>query len=186
MNEKVFIIVDLEATCVADKNPLFRNEIIEIGAVKVDRQGNILSEFQYFVQPIMNRTLTDFCKKLTTIQQEDINDAVLFPEALNDFLLWASDESMIFDDVVFASWGFYDKAQFISDCSLHNLPFDWIKNHISLKHQHGQMIGVPRGLGMKQALNYLNIPLEGTHHRAIYDAVNISKIFIKLINYWRY
>ena len=43
-----------------------------------------------------------------------------------------------------------------------------------------------RGIGMKKALNLLNIPLEGKHHRAIDDAKNISKIFLYYYDKWSF
>ena len=39
----------------------------------------------------------------------------------------------------------------------------------------------PKRLGMHQALNYLKIPLVGTHHRGKDDAYNIAKIMYRLI-----
>ncbi|WP_331281309.1 hypothetical protein [Paenibacillus sp. UNC451MF] len=58
----------------------------------------------------------------------------------------------------------------------------WLKNHISIKHQHGKMIGRERGVGMERALHMLKLPLEGTHHRGIDDARNIAKIFAKIFD----
>jgi inhibitor of KinA sporulation pathway (predicted exonuclease) len=37
---------------------------------------------------------------------------------------------------------------------------------------------------MEKALNKLNIPLEGTHHRGIDDAKNIAKIFLMYKDKW--
>lgn len=35
---------------------------------------------------------------------------------------------------------------------------------------------------MERALKMLNLPLEGTHHRGIDDAKNISRIFVKIFD----
>ena len=35
-----YIILDLEATCWKDRNENKQNEIIEIGALKIDKDGN--------------------------------------------------------------------------------------------------------------------------------------------------
>jgi 3'-5' exoribonuclease 1 len=61
-----YVIVDLEATCWEGRDSS-RNEIIEIGAVLVNEQQEILSEFEQFVRPLMNPVLSEFCKNLTTI-----------------------------------------------------------------------------------------------------------------------
>lgn len=39
---------------------------------------------------------------------------------------------------------------------------------------------------MSKALRILNIPLEGIHHRGIDDAKNITKIFMKFYDDWKY
>ena len=116
-----YIIVDLEATC-WDKATLTEripNEIIEIGAICVNEQQEILGEFMAFVQPILNPILSDFCISLTTITQKEVNSAEKFPEVLAQFQVWIEG----FDaDYFLCSWGNYDKGQFRHDCLLHNLP----------------------------------------------------------------
>ena len=174
-----YIIFDLEATCEKDdKN--FRNEIIEIGAVKINEKLEIVDEFCSFIKPILNPKLTDFCKELTTISQEDMDGADGFKEVLNRFINWVGEE-----EYILCSWGFYDKSQFKKDCELHNISTSWLKNHISLKHQHGKKImGIEKGVGMERALNKAGLKLHGIHHRGIDDAKNIAQIFVKYFDIW--
>ena len=69
-----YIIVDLEATCWENRSD-GKNEIIEIGAVKVNDDQEIVSEYQQFVKPLKNPILSEFCKELTSIQQTDVENA---------------------------------------------------------------------------------------------------------------
>jgi len=39
-------------------------------------------------------------------------------------------------------------------------------------------------IGMKAALSYEGIELDGTHHRGIDDARNITKIFLENLDKW--
>lgn len=180
-----YIIFDLEATC-WENDKSRPSEIIEIGAVMLDENLEIVSEFQTFVKPILNPILSDFCRGLTSIRQLDVDNAPTFKEALKAFQDWMG------KDVQLCSWGFYDKKQFKSNCERHKLPTNWISKHISIKHQHGQMVvqqmketgesnskikRFERGVGMETALRMLNLSLDGTHHRGIDDARNIAKIF---------
>lgn len=49
-------------------------ETIEIGLVVIDLETlDIVVEFQRFVRPLINPALTNFCKKLTSIQQADVD-----------------------------------------------------------------------------------------------------------------
>ena len=83
-------------------------------------------------------------------------------------------------DCVFASWGFYDKGQFEKVCKRFGLSYPFGKRHISLKHEHGNFHN-KRPMGMERALSDYKISLDGTHHRGIDDARNISKIAIRMI-----
>ena len=169
---KPIIIVDLEATCSENKD--IENEIIEIGAVKII-DGKVVDTFGQFVRPIFNPILTDFCKELTTIQQEDVDKAENFPEVLADFKKWIGT-----NDYIMMSWGFYDKKQFIKDCEKWHIPSNWIPEHQNVKLMFADKMN-HKPCGMEKALNYLRIPLDGTHHRGIDDAKNIAKIYLKIM-----
>lgn len=173
-----YIILDLEATC-WENDRTKQNEIIEIGAVMIGQDLSIKDEFQAFIKPKINPKLSEFCIKLTSINQEDVDNAAEFPAVIKDFNKWITSSG---EPYYLCSWGFYDKKQLKKDCELHGVDSSWIGKHISIKHQHGKLIGVEKGVGMGAALKMLNIPLEGVHHRGIDDARNISKIFIKIFN----
>ena len=174
-----YIILDLEATCweKRDKQP---NEIVEIGAVCINEEKQVIGEFNRFVKPTVHPILSDFCTELTSITQQQVDDAQVFPIVLEEFQNWISSFG---DNSLLCSWGFYDRVQFKNDCELHKLPTDWLQSHISLKHQYAK-IRQTRPIGMKVALKKEKIILEGTHHRGIDDAKNIAKIFIKLFDKW--
>ncbi len=177
-----YIVFDLEATC-WDQHDRSDNETIEIGAVMLNEKCEIVSTFEKFIKPIRYPILSDFCKDLTTITQEDIDQADYFHIVIEEFKKW-------FDcargEYVLCSWGFYDRKQFESDCAIHNLDTEWLKKHISLKHQHGKINNLKRAVGMKRALEYDKMKIDGTHHRGIDDAKNITKIFIKYFDKWEF
>ena len=174
-NFKQYIIFDLEATCWEVKDDKI-TEIIEIGAVKLNENLEITDTFSKFVKPTINPVLTDFCKTLTSIKQEDVDNAQTFNEAIADFEKWISPG----DDIGLVSWGYYDKRQILEEAKLKNYSGEIIKfleeRHISLKHEFAE-IRQEKRVGMKRALKKLNLPLGGTHHRGIDDAKNITKIF---------
>lgn len=175
-----YIIVDLEATC-WERREGRKNEIIEIGAVCINDKLDILDEFNKFIVPTVNPTLSDFCIGLTSITQENIDSANEFPVVILSFIEWINSFE---GDYILCSWGHYDRVQFKNDCELHELDWSWTNRHISLKHQYGKMKGQQRAPGMKRALKSEKIPLDGTHHRGIDDAKNILKIFTKYYERW--
>lgn len=177
-----YIILDLEATC-WDQWEKKDNETIEIGALWINEQQEIISEFQRFIKPIRYPILSDFCKELTSIRQKDVDEADHFYKVIEEFKNWFNWDT---EDYMLCSWGFYDRKQFESDCDLHQLDKKWIKKHISLKHQYRDIKPLRRAVGMKKALKSEGFELEGTHHRGIDDARNIAKIFLSHFNAWNY
>jgi len=86
------IVLDLEATCWEKGTSLERMETIEFGAVRLDGRTLFpVGEFSRFIRPIEEPVLSDFCKRLTGITQEDVDNAETFPLVFKDFLEWLGD-----------------------------------------------------------------------------------------------
>lgn len=176
-----YIIVDLEATCWQKGTSPQRMEIIEIGAVKLNEDFEIIDEFDSFVKPVVEPELSEFCIELTSIQQTDVDTAPTFLEIYPEFLKWIGA-----DEYYLCSWGAYDPKQFMIDCERNVIPYpEKFSNHINIKKEFCTWQEI-RPCGMKRALQILDIPLEGSHHRGIDDARNIAKIakviFPKILN----
>lgn len=178
-----YIILDLEATCWAEKGLKQKSEIIEIGAISLNETGEITGEFSRFVKPTLHPELSAFCTELTSITQSDVDTAQYFPEVLSAFQDWIGVGRNAY---YLCSWGFYDRNQFQQDCELHHLNTAWLQPHISLKHQHFTIKNTKRPMGMAGALYVEGFALEGTHHRGIDDARNIVKIFRKYLGQWKF
>ncbi len=182
-----FIIYDLEATCWLGRPPRGVQEIIEIGAVKLNRYGEVINKFNRFVKPIVNPNLSAFCKKLTSITQENINTASTFDKVIADFIDWIDA-----DDYILCSWGEQDTIFLYNDCLLHNIDTSWMQNYrgfprtTDLKEQYYKLLGLEQPVSLKKALTMEGKIFEGRKHRAIADAENLVKIFKSKIDIWAY
>ncbi len=178
-----FIIFDLEATCWQGRPPSMIQEIIEIGAIRINGYGEVEGSFNKFIRPKLNPRLSVFCQELTTIQQEEIDRARYFPEVIEAFQDWAE---IFEEDYLLCSWGGFDQRMLIQDCELHHMEHDWVEPHINLKKQYREIkrLGKPRGL--KKSVEIEGFDFTGTHHRGIDDAENLARIFIKYLDEWRY
>jgi inhibitor of KinA sporulation pathway (predicted exonuclease) len=147
-------------------------EIIEIGAVRLaDGAGPVDGEFSSFVRPVVATRLSEFCTRLTSIRQQDVDRAPHFWEVFPKFVEWIGP-----DPFVLCSWGGYDLNQFRQDCHRHHLALPTtFERHVNLKKEFARLRNV-RICGMAKALQIAGIPLEGTHHRAADDARNIAKL----------
>lgn len=173
-----YVVFDLEATCHRNGDPKgFSKEIIEIGAVKINEDGKIIDEFSEFCKPLNSPVLSDFCKELTTINQEDIDNSEPIKDVLTNFLKWSKDSILL-------SWGNFDKNQIILDMKSNKIKgFNF--DHLNLKYLFTRWKGLRRGKGVKRSLRIEEMEFDGTPHRGIDDAKNIAKIFVKNIDLFK-
>lgn len=174
IKKRNFLVVDLEATCdtygVLQRSDM---ETIEIGAVKINHDGYYQTDsYCSFIRPVLNPVLSDYCKNLTSITQEDVNSAKEFRHAFGDFISWIGDV----DDYEFCSWGDFDWIQLEIDCSRSNVKCSIPSIRRNLKEEFSEKIGRSKRYGMKSALSKCGLRLSGTHHRGIDDALNISRM----------
>lgn len=175
------VIFDIEASC-EDKTirKNYNMETIEIGAVKV-KDGEIVDTFNTFVKPEYVESLTPFCTNLTGITDEDLKDAPSFTEAIVEFY------EFIYGLPIY-SCGEFDR-KFLSrelkekgTSYIHNLAYNAINsNHRNLKILFNKVVNKKMG-GMLSMAKELNIDVEGNHHRALDDSMNLAKIYIELEN----
>ena len=176
----VKILFDLEATCWEGSPKHFRQEIIEIGAYKVDEFGEIIDKFQQFIKPQIHPYLSNYCIQLTTIKQNDVDRAKIFPIVIDQFLSWIDE-----DNYSLVSWGSDDKELLYNDCLLHSCEVDWLKKkHVDLKEEYRKIKNRHEKIGFSKALELENLQFIGTEHRAIYDAANLVNLYTKYIDRW--
>jgi inhibitor of KinA sporulation pathway (predicted exonuclease) len=167
------LIVDLEATC-CDVGTISSHqmEIIEVGACWVDSAGQVLDTFQSFVRPTSFPVLTEFCTKLTSIRQADVDSAPVWADVaplLDGF-------GRVHQGATWGSWGNFDCHQIAAESArarisapLASLP------HVNLKALFAKRRKIKQ-VGMATAMRICGLQLAGSHHRALDDALNISRL----------
>lgn len=178
-----FIVFDLEATCWEHPPPGVVQEIIEIGALKLNPFGDLKASFHTMVKPKVFPKLSVFCRQLTKIPQEEIDRAPVFIKAIEHFQDWID---IYEEEYLLCSWGKADRRLLTDDCGLHRLDNDWLDPYIDLKAQYADIKGLLSPIGLKQALTREGFEFTGDHHRAYDDAENLAKIFVRHIDEWRY
>ena len=168
-----YLVIDLEATCSDDESlPREEMEIIEIGAVLVDAASlTPQAEFQSFVKPMRHKILKPFCTELTTITQADVDRAPRFPQAILKLGEFIKNK-----DILFCSWGGYDRNQLRRDAQHHRVKLPLGERHMNIKEAFSRRLGESRQYGTGQALRRLGLAFTGTQHRAIDDARNIARM----------
>ena len=176
-----YIIYDLEATCWQGSPPGMVQEVIEIGAVRINDYGEVTGTYERFVRPAIHPLLSSFCTDLTSIKQYQVDRAQKFPEVIQEFQDWIGffDE----EEYILCSWGSFDRKMLIENCELFQLESDWV-HHINLKRQYQQMQGLQRPFGLIRALEREGLEFIGVHHRGIDDAKNLSQLFLRFFDEW--
>jgi inhibitor of KinA sporulation pathway (predicted exonuclease) len=119
--------------------------------------------------------LSDFCKELTHITQQEISEARRFNEVYKHFSDWYGSKNKN----ILASWGAFDRNGLIRDCDLHQLEFLQGTEHWNVKNMFRERYNQKK-LGLGKAITYLGMEFDGTPHRALYDAVNTANILRRL------
>ncbi|KAG0062856.1 3'-5' exoribonuclease 1 [Linnemannia elongata] len=94
-----YLCFDVEATCELGFRFEFPSEVIEFPVVLLDGSTlEIVDEFHSYVRPIHRPILSDFCKELTGISQETVDNAPTFVEVLARFEDWLTSHRIILPD----------------------------------------------------------------------------------------
>lgn len=173
-----YIVFDLEMN---NKWGTKIHEIIEIGAVKINAQAEIVDYFQSFVKPKLYPAISKLIKKKTQIKQEWINQAPELPHVINDFNRWIGREKFIL-----CAWGIDDLLTLQRNFALNNinsLNYNFLHNYYDIQRDFMKSNNLTNQISLKNALAMLNTtPQYNIWHRAIYDAVHTAQIFVQLLD----
>jgi len=128
----------------------------------------VIGEFDAFVKPVRHPLLSDFCRKLTGMRQEDVDGANGFVDVFERFCVWLHSH---FRRVLFCSWSSFDRQQLLQDCTYHGIPYPF-REHLDLYQLFRNKTG--RKMGHRKAMKVFGLKPHGPHHRGIYDAKNIA------------
>ncbi len=172
-----YIIVDLELNSKAYKGRL-PNEIIEIGAVKLNQTLEVDDSFQSFVKPKFHKKLFPLIKRKTHISQQEINDARSFREVLSEFRHWMGDGCLI------CTWGNDDIHHLKSNCRLNNMSGKWLDKSFDIQKEFSKIHHSPPGqrFSLINALSAVGIKPSEDLHRAYTDARYTAELFIKVFD----
>ncbi len=171
------LVVDVEATCWEGLPPEGQeNEIIEIGLCTLEiATGQRLEKRSILVRP-QRSCVSPFCTRLTTLTQEMVDTGISFAEACAILR-----QEYASKDRVWASYGDYDRRVFEQQSQQLNVEYPFGSRHVNIKTLFALVHALPREVGLHTALNLLNFPLEGVHHRGDDDAWNTAAILAQLL-----
>jgi len=162
------VILDFETTGLS---PGIGDRAIEVGAVKIEH-GQVTGRFQELMNP--GQRISGFIESYTGITNAMLADARPCSQVMRDFADFIGDYNLVahnasfdkrFLDAEFARISIEYSGQFA--CSM--LAARRLCQQAS-NHRLGTLV------------TYLNIPIEGTFHRALYDSEMTTKIWMAMLD----
>ena len=145
----------------------FRGEIIEIGAVKIDEDANVLDTFSIHLRPRIFRCLQHHIAKVTGLTQEDLDKGEPIIQGLRRFMKWCG------PDAEFAEWGMDDVPVLKQNLFLCNLdesrPTVWYDLQQLFLREYPRKEG--EGMKLENVVTRMGIPLERPFHDALSDTL---------------
>jgi len=171
------IVVDVESTCWDGGPPPGEvSEIIEIGVCPLELStGRRLEKRSLLVKPKRSR-VSEFCTRLTTLTQGQVDRGVTFTEACE--ILRKEYQTR---ERVWASFGDYDRTMFQTQCEATGVPYPFGPRHLNVKTLFAMGRGLPHEVGAAETVALMGVPFAGTHHRGDDDAWNIAGILAALV-----
>ena len=153
-----------------------RGEIIQIGAVRVSEDQQVLDEFQIMIKPKYYRHLNRRVSKLTGIKESRLKEeGVSFAYAMEQFRQWCG------EDIVFLTWGFDDIGILRENLQLHGLSIDWTGRWYNAQMMfNAQTDGSTAQKALKTAMEIFGIEATRPAHDALGDAYHTALICARL------
>ncbi|MBQ9945845.1 MAG: exonuclease domain-containing protein [Clostridia bacterium] len=167
-----YVIMDLEWNNSYNKiKKCFVNEVLEIGAVLVDEELEVIDTFSVIIRSQLIKKLSGRVKNLTHISNEDMSSGVSFQKAIADFSKWIGGRNC-----VFMSWGNSDIRVLVDNfsmfCGMNRIPF--LTQYVDLqKYCQEFIVGVTnQQIGLVNAAVHMGIDVsQCSFHRALEDSL---------------
>lgn len=174
------IIIDLEFNPVSYLNrEKLGEEIIEIGAIKLDENCKEIGRYSRLIKPALNERIMKKITRLTGITTQMVENEADFKTVMDDFVSWVGEgEPKLY------SWSETDLIILKSECDYKNYDFpnaldDWTDLQF-LWHEKIEL-PISQVFSLKSAAEFSNIDYkEEEAHRALYDS-EVTADLLKMI-----
>ncbi len=154
-------------------------EIIEIGAIKLNEEGVMVSEFNEIVKPTLYHQLHHITSKLIHMQMKELLRGQPFPVVAQSFLDWCG------QDYIFCTWGTQDLTELQRNLRYHNMkplsdgPIAYldVQKLFSIAYEDRKL-----RRSLEYAVDHLQIKKDIPFHRAFSDAYYTAQVFARVRN----
>lgn len=179
------IVIDLEFNPVTKGHAPrgVRSEVIEVGAVRLDRNGQVNDTFSALVRPTFEQKIFGYIVRLTRIQNSSLEDAPHFQDVFEDFRTRVGAET-----TCFITWGNSDERVFSSECGVLGIDVpENMRRWMDLQRVYTRMMKLSDNRRSHLALRRVaewgcDDFNERDAHRALYDAEKTAELAAQLLD----
>lgn len=175
-----YIIMDLEwNNTYGRKINGFINEIIDIGAVKLDDELNVIDTFSRFIKVQIGKKLRGSVKRLTNITNEDLRSGAQFTQVFAEFGRWLGP-----GETTMLTWGDGDIRVLIDNYrylkGIETIPFLSSYADLQKLFQNVYKTSSSKQIGLLDAAKLVGIDSDKyANHRGLDDSMLSAEIFTK-------
>ena len=176
-----YVVVDLEWNGSYSKRAHgYFNEIIEVGAVKVDEQMRVVDTFRAAIKPVVSKKLSSIVTDLTNITAEELEDGTTFMGMMRQLTRWMGQEP-----TAVLTWSTTDLLVLMENCRFftgrQEIPFLHYYMDFQVYAQQCMGVDTSQQLGLARAGEMLDIPEDNMSlHRALDDSKLTAAILQKV------
>ncbi len=142
-----------------------RGEVIQIGAVKLDKNLKPCGSYQVIVKPKFYKKLHRHVSELTGITQEQMDLGISLKEAAERFKKWCG------KDFAFLTWGPDDIPMLKENFHAHGIDYSWLDSVYDLQRIYAKEIEQSsKQRALEYVMEYFGIPQNLPAHDALNDA----------------
>lgn len=175
-----YVVLDLEM-CKVPKSGRqtfpSSHEIIQIGAVELDEQFQVVDTFMTYVRPQFG-AIDSFIRRLTGITPEDTKTAPTTAEALRSFADWLPADTQL------VTWSENDVRQIDDELYFKKIEmqelYDCMYDYIDCQELFAEKLDRDRQYSLKEALTIAGLDYDAHLHDALVDARNTADLFSKV------
>jgi len=179
-----YLVIDLEMCKVPkhyrNNKYKYANEIIQVGAVLLDEEYEIIGKLNQYVHPEYG-VLDHFITNLTGIHGNQVKHAPKLEVVLKHMIDWLGDQEY----KIFA-WSDSDYRQLLHEINSKEIVYSQIDSFmncgrwIDYQAVFGSRLDFSKLVSLKEALMYCDIDADGKLYDGLDDAVNTASIIKKL------
>ncbi len=152
-------------------------EIVEIGAIKLNEEKQMIGEFNQIVKPQLYHELNRVTRKLIHLQMAQLEHGDPFPKVFRNFMDWCG------DDILFCTWGPLDLEQLQRNMKYYDL--DPLSDRPLKYYDVQKLFSIAfedrkSRRSLEYAIDFLQIEKDIPFHRAFSDAYYTAKVLARI------